>query len=620
MALNEEVKIELAFQANLDAYEKEIRKLPDMSEKQVKAAVRAMGKQWRTAERDAKKTADGAKGAWTRSLKSIGEAGDRISSELGGTFGDIGGAMSSLIEAGSGVGATLGPVGAIAAVSAAALGGLTLASGFAASAMLDFGRSAVEASERLGPASALSGEMAERMDRLGSSMASTDEALSGASATIASALEPELSALADTVTGLALVTRLAAEGFAAFEEATGFSLGGAASDVQKLGERYSDAMEAVREMEAEIKRQVAEVEKQIKATEEAARVNKNYTKSIRDQEKALGDQFVVMQQAAAVQAAYTEGQFLGMQEQSTLRQQVELTDIAMSDYSASIDAANSVGISYTDGVRAASGALDELQAKLDLATTVVTSLGGSFATFASLRSDALAEEADTIAEQSARRIQLIRSETRTRLDGLLESGQITAEQHATEIKNTNAVLRAKEKADGALLKQKRQAAKKAHSATQAAQISLATIEAARATLALTPFFWFLGPGAPAAAAGVTGVALTAQIGVIKSQPAPSFPGGGLVGSRMAESPDHVSISARPDEGIVSPQGMAAIGGEAALSAINRGAPSGGGAPVLMLNGRMVSGLLSQSVRDPRLAATLESMAGRVPGQLPLVGG
>ena len=57
-----------------------------------------------------------------------------------------------------------------------------------------------------------------------------------------------------------------------------------------------------------------------------------------------------------------------------------------------------------------------------------------------------------------------------------------------------------------------------------------------------------------------------QAGIVAAQEPPSFHLGGIVGSR----PDERQITARAGEGVLTRQGVNAIGGESGLAAANRG--------------------------------------------------
>ena len=83
-----------------------------------------------------------------------------------------------------------------------------------------------------------------------------------------------------------------------------------------------------------------------------------------------------------------------------------------------------------------------------------------------------------------------------------------------------------------------------------------------------------------------------QAGIVAAQEPPSFHLGGIVGSR----PDERQITARAGEGVLTRQGVQAIGGEAGLAAANRG--QGGGPMVVQMvyRHKVLDAVLSDSVR------------------------
>lgn len=107
------------------------------------------------------------------------------------------------------------------------------------------------------------------------------------------------------------------------------------------------------------------------------------------------------------------------------------------------------------------------------------------------------------------------------------------------------------------------AIRRAFTAQQAMRISEITMATAaaimNASVTVPPALWPVVHGA-IAALGAT------QIALVGAQEPPSFHLGGVVGSR----PDERTITARAGEGVLTRQGLSAIGGEAGLTAANRG--------------------------------------------------
>jgi len=128
-------------------------------------------------------------------------------------------------------------------------------------------------------------------------------------------------------------------------------------------------------------------------------------------------------------------------------------------------------------------------------------------------------------------------------------------------------LQAQSEADKADLAQSRelqgQAIRRAFVATQALKISEITMNTAAAMMQAAASV----PTAalPFVQAGIATMGAT-QIALVGSQEPPSFHLGGIVGSR----PDERMIAARAGEGVLTRQGVNAIGGESGLAAANRG--------------------------------------------------
>ena len=100
------------------------------------------------------------------------------------------------------------------------------------------------------------------------------------------------------------------------------------------------------------------------------------------------------------------------------------------------------------------------------------------------------------------------------------------------------------------------------------------------------------PPAGVVLAGTVAARGATQAGIVAAQEPPSFHLGGIVGSR----PDERQITARAGEGVLTRQGVQAIGGEAGLAAANRG--QGGGPMVVQMvyRHKVLDEVLSDSVR------------------------
>jgi len=154
-------------------------------------------------------------------------------------------------------------------------------------------------------------------------------------------------------------------------------------------------------------------------------------------------------------------------------------------------------------------------------------------------------------------------------------------------------------------KARKEAALKAFKMNKAAALVSAGINTALAVTnaAATQPFLPLGIIAMAAAAAAGAV----QIGVIASKKAPTFHRGGLVS-------DEVMVRARNKEAVLSPTGVAAIGGEAGVHSANRG-HGGRGPDVFVVNrvgNEMIDVQTSRAVRraDSPLSEALRAVRPR----------
>ena len=102
-----------------------------------------------------------------------------------------------------------------------------------------------------------------------------------------------------------------------------------------------------------------------------------------------------------------------------------------------------------------------------------------------------------------------------------------------------------------------------------------------------------GPAGPALAVAA-GIAGGISIAAIAAEPPPSFHSGGMV---SAGAPDEITARLLRSEAVLSPQGVAAAGGEDGVRDLNRGA--GGSQPVvsvLQVRSRVVDAMISDNLR------------------------
>jgi hypothetical protein len=147
----------------------------------------------------------------------------------------------------------------------------------------------------------------------------------------------------------------------------------------------------------------------------------------------------------------------------------------------------------------------------------------------------------------------------------------------------------------------------------AAQKAVALADAAINTaLGITNVWASFGAVPPVAAALTAVVAAVGatQVGLIASKK-PTFDVGGMIG-HAGRAPDQIDIRARAGEGVLTAQGVQAIGGPSALTRANSGqAPQGGGVVVVAYGHRVYDDLTRDSLDSPfSPAARAARRAGR----------
>ena len=229
------------------------------------------------------------------------------------------------------------------------------------------------------------------------------------------------------------------------------------------------------------------------------------------------------------------------------------------------------------------------------------------------RIDAIANVAAAEREAIEQGADLMQTTETDRINRLVEIGRLTEAEGQAQIAAVDAAAKAERERADLVAADLEQQATKAFKLNQAAQIANATIEAARAAIALLPSFAYLGPGAPAAATALAGAQLALAIGAITSQEPPTFALGGMVSERSTGGADHTPILASPSEGIVSPRGMMALGREG-LDALNQGSTPGTNVSIMLDRQIIASAVVDSISRDGRAANAVRVQSGARTGQ------
>ena len=164
-------------------------------------------------------------------------------------------------------------------------------------------------------------------------------------------------------------------------------------------------------------------------------------------------------------------------------------------------------------------------------------------------------------------------------------------------------LGAEKAASKTIEKEKERAILKAWNVQQAANISEAIMNTA---LAITQVMGIPPPVGPILAATVAALGAS-QVALISAAEPPSFHSGGMIGDQM--------IRARVGEGVLTPQGVNAIGGPSGLDAANRG---GGAQPLIVqqvYKHRVLDSVLSDSItRGGPISRAINSRTARDRGR------
>jgi hypothetical protein len=162
-------------------------------------------------------------------------------------------------------------------------------------------------------------------------------------------------------------------------------------------------------------------------------------------------------------------------------------------------------------------------------------------------------------------------------------------ENAATDRERSALKRRKAMIEAELAEQKK-AAQATFAIQKAISIAQAAIMGALAVLNALATGGAAAPGLAIAAGITAGI----QIAAIAAEPPPSFHSGGMVSTG---APDEITARLLRSEAVLSPQGVAAAGGEDGVRELNRG--SGGSQPVisvLQVRSRVVDAMLSDNLR------------------------
>ena len=286
----------------------------------------------------------------------------------------------------------------------------------------------------------------------------------------------------------------------------------------------------------------------------------------------------INQQDAAAEATEKHTEKLKAQTSAFVAQSTE-TERARSILreleAASNDTASSTA-NFKDEIAAVQDKLDKLQTEeakkqLNDLAQQITAIGGSFAQALSNIGQLQMGEAIKDAKEALAFFDKRAEDIESQIDAINDTiSQTTDERVREQLESEKALLEgrleANAKAKAAETAIQNQAIADAHRVQQ--NINLAAIAMNTATAVMQAWAQ-LGPiGAPLATAGILALGAT-QAGLVSAQEPPTLHWGGMV------KPDETMIRARVGEGVLTPQGVQAIGGQEGLNAANMGRGMGG---------------------------------------------
>jgi hypothetical protein len=651
-----QTEIELKFLADLGDLQKQLADMPGIGADAAKKLVKEMTSQYKKAKSASDKLARDLKDNSEKMGKSL-DGAKNAAEGLGGVFGETAGRVEKMLQATVRLGAGFGPVGAAigaATVSAGLFGGAAIG---ATVALVDFVKSADELIERQEGFDAVFGALdpgdvedlhnfADALDGLGV-IAERVHVLIGAD--LARALgETTLVAVKlglvfeDVIQKFDLGVPILRAMAAAFGIGEGTILAAtvAIDAISAATESYDDEARALLGTVREEK--VAEDGKSQSrktgksATDAAKKAEQEYREEVQRLSTAFREQqaaqdallaiiktnsTATMSEVDKVNAKYDE-QIDKIAELSFAAKDAEMVRIAL--HSAEMARMEEIGqltVRQLDEATQQTQAISEQVAAIRQQNAeAFAEMMGQLAQYTTLAGDIVSswstmleqfhqDELDRIeSEANARKnsFNQWKESEKERINRLLETGKITAEQHAEMIAQYDEQRERRKKGLDDQLNDLSAAAKKEFKGMKQAQRARIIAEGAAAIIAMTAqMASFLGPGAPLAAAAIMGPLIDIQLRQVNKQEPPEFPMGGLVSERMGMepargTPDHVLVGVRPDERILSPGESARMGGTVIT---------------LQLDRRTIA----EAVADASGTGYLAPMAGRIAGRSTIYG-
>jgi hypothetical protein len=639
--------LEISLKADTRELVTALRELPGIGAKEARAMVRGIQREYRAAERAAKRTAQVTKKEFEDGFQGIGTAIKAFEGQIGGAFS----VFEDFTEGLGKASAVLGPVGTtLGAVALGASAGAFAMAGLG-SAALSLADSIIDADERLRKMGIATADTSHHVSQLDQSMKGLEVATDLAMVQIADGfpqLERFVQTLAggvvivgnlmDRMGGLATKTENVSRIFAAVfslgaSEALRYGLEQAEEQGAALEYRIKHVADQTEQLGATPVRTVEDLRDTIRQTEQAAtdaarRMSewRGNTDKLQDIIDEMGSDQLTDLQLITIKYQDLRQQVVGLAGDEAMRADAltAINDREMRELDALSKARDAEAQAERDRQRELSDAFDqrmrdmasnaddataavkeaissmggELKAfwnqigqdvlgTFDAITSVAGDMLGSFTELNNMRIDELREQAQQEVEAAEKANEAWYTSQTAKIERDLEAGRISQKEAIEERKRINEEMRAKQKAANQLARDERRAILKSWRANKTIERTQAIMSAAKNAIALTPAFAYMGVGAPIAAAALASASLVPQLAVINRQKPPEFPMGGMV------SPDHMLVGAQAGEGVATRRGVAAMGGPEQLARYNEGQRGGGDRIIVQLGRRT----LADAVRD-----------------------
>lgn len=574
--------------------------------------VAAFNRNFRKVERDAQRTSKQVEREFSQGLGAIKDSAEKLSSLIGGPLGDIADVALDLGGKLSGTAGAIGGVGAAAGVAAISVAALAVG----AKGLAD---SALEASERLqetGYAAVIPAEAAESLKQYEQASADLRRELDllvvlvgsdvakvmgqAAYATIgvikgfrdlASAASDAAEPISSVGERLSWLSPLKWELYAAGKAFEYFRDEGkkAADELENTSGPSIEAAEAYSELGTTVEDAAIEEAKATRQAKERAGAAAEAAAAVEAQARAEEEQAEATRRAHEAGAEWLATGMDAIRVTDNLSAAVENNayqwDLAVQNMGSASKTAGGLGAALGDSGEAVQTFGGSLQSVLE--SEAFTGIMGQMSKTAELAMQLHEMNVAQLQERIAKRREEISEWKETELskvDAMLERGQIDQKQAIEARKRIAEEEAARRQALNQRTADERAKVIAGFKRGQAYQRAQATMEAASAALGLIPFFAFLGPLAPLAAAGVTAPALALQLEVINRQQPPQFPMG-----RAPLDADHTVMAAiQPTEAVLTARGVAAAGGAAGVRALNDGRGTMGGSVVVQLDRRVIA--------------------------------